>query len=101
MIVFRPKVYRLLPLGRSLLQFVLSGADFADVGLSSSMTVAHTLSVITFHVIEDKSILEKLHTELKRIMPISKSQPSWNQLEQLPYLVSYLSFSSSITLHIV
>ena len=51
------------------------------------MTVAHTLSVITYHVVQDKEILRKLQTELKNAMANSYSQPSWTQLEKLPYLV--------------
>ena len=50
----------------------------ADCAWSSSMTVAHTLAVITYHVLKDKEILEKLQVELKRVMPPAISQPRWN-----------------------
>ena len=56
------------------------------------MTVANALSVITFHVVSDADILTKLQTELKTVMPRPDSQPKWNQLEHLPYLVSVLGF---------
>ena len=51
------------------------------------MTVAHTLTVITYHVLQDKKILGKLQEELRSVMPKAESKPKWNQLEQLPYLV--------------
>jgi len=58
------------------------------------MTVAHTLSVIAVHVIKDEKMFKKLQTELKTVMPMPYSQPTWNQLEQLPFLVSLHLMSS-------
>lgn len=54
------------------------------------MTVSHMLSVMAFHIVENKDILKRLRTELKTVMPDPGSQPKWNQLEKLPYLVSTL-----------
>lgn len=51
------------------------------------MTVAHTLSVISFHLINDKAMRGKLQTELKDVSSKSGAQPKWTELEQLPYLV--------------
>lgn len=63
------------------------------------MTVALTLSVISFHLIIDKPMREKLQTELKSVMPEPHARPKWTQLDQLPYLVSWIgdakSFSSN------
>ena len=55
----------------------------------SSMTVANALTIITFHVVSDANIMTKLQTELKTVMPRPDSRPKWNQLEHLPYLVSF------------
>ncbi|KAL6718626.1 hypothetical protein ACLMJK_002860 [Lecanora helva] len=65
-------------------------AEGLSVVAAGSMTVAHTLTVITYHVIQDKAILQKLQTELKTVMPHSDSQPKWSQLEQLPYLTAVI-----------
>ena len=62
-----------------------SGSNY---GRCSSLTVAHTLTVITYHVLQDKKILVKLQEELRSVMPNVESKAKWNQLEQLPYLVS-------------
>lgn len=58
-----------------------------DKLLISSMTVAHTLTCITFHLINDKAMREKLQAELKDAIDEVGPQPTWTQLEQLPYLV--------------
>lgn len=52
------------------------------------MTVQHTLSVIVFHILENKEILANLQRELKKEVPYPDSKPKWDLLEQLPYLVS-------------
>lgn len=53
-----------------------------------SVTVAHTLTVITYHLIEDKRMRDRLQAELKDGMSEPDAQPKWTKLEQLPYLVS-------------
>lgn len=52
-----------------------------------SMTVAHTLSVISYNIITDPMILAKLQAELAKSQTKSNSSLKWSQLEQLPYLV--------------
>ena len=47
------------------------------------------LSVLTFHMVSNPDILEKLQRELASVMPEPDSQPKWSELEQLPYLVRY------------
>ena len=72
----------------SLLQFYIDPRMMAD-GLyrPSTMTVAHTLSVISYNVIANPEILAKLQAELAESQSRSKSRLKWSQLEQLPYLV--------------
>ena len=55
------------------------------------MTVAHTLSVISYHIIANPSIQQKLHKELDAAFPDPASPVKWGSLEQLPYLVSAAS----------
>lgn len=52
------------------------------------MTVAHTLSVTAYHVINNKKILNKLQDELGSVTTDLHKGVSWGRLEQLPYLVS-------------
>lgn len=54
------------------------------------MTVAHTLSVIHYHVLDNPDILRRLQDELGSALPSIGPEPKWNQLEQLPYLVKPL-----------
>ncbi|KAI4248152.1 MAG: hypothetical protein L6R40_001241 [Gallowayella cf. fulva] len=48
---------------------------------------AHTLSVISYHIIANPGILHKLQDELATVLPSDGSKPKWSRLEQLPYLV--------------
>ena len=43
--------------------------------------------MVTFHLLRNPEMLEKLQKELESVMPEPDSQPKWNVLEQLPYLV--------------
>lgn len=61
---------------------------------SSSMTVAHTLSSIAFHVINIKKVLHKLQEELASVAAEAQGPVKWNRLEQLPYLVSLVQKSN-------
>ncbi len=49
------------------------------------------LSVLMFHIIDEKDIMANLRQELATVMPKPDSKPNWTQLEQLPYLVSPLN----------
>ena len=42
---------------------------------------------MTFHLLRNPEMLKKLQDELGNVMPEPDSQPKWNVLEQLPYLV--------------
>ncbi|KAL8949990.1 MAG: hypothetical protein Q9222_003933, partial [Ikaeria aurantiellina] len=50
------------------------------------MTVAHTLSTISYHLIANPPILQRLQDELAAALPKDGSVAKWNELEQLPYL---------------
>lgn len=50
-------------------------------------TTAQTLAVLTFHLLNNPLVLQKLQTELDTAMPDPSRPMSWQQLEQLPYLV--------------
>ena len=67
--------------------------EVEGVGLvaAGSNTVAHTLTVISFHLINDKAMLEKLQMELATVIPEPDSQPTHRQLEQLPYLTAVIT----------
>lgn len=66
-----------------------------SVVAAGTITTAHTLSVLTFHILHNSEILNKVQRELERVMPEPDSQRRWSDLEQLPYLVRYsLCFES-------
>ncbi|KAN0093577.1 cytochrome P450 [Hyaloscypha variabilis] len=54
-------------------------------------TTATTLTQITFFLLEDRGILEKLRSELRTVMPTKDSEISVTRLEQLPYLSAVIS----------
>lgn len=51
-------------------------------------TTAQTLAVLTFNLLHNPPVLQKLRKELDDAIPDPANMPSWQQLEQLPYLVS-------------
>jgi len=59
---------------------------FVVIG-AGTVTTAHILSVITFHLINNRDMLAKLQSELCTLMPDSQSEVEWSQLEKLPYMV--------------
>ncbi|KAH8697528.1 benzoate 4-monooxygenase cytochrome P450 [Talaromyces proteolyticus] len=55
-------------------------------------TTANTLTLGAFHLIKNRDKMLKLRHELTNtVMPNSTSQPSWKQLEQLPYLSAVIN----------
>lgn len=52
-------------------------------------TTARALAVCAFHLAANKTLMQKLRSELKDVMPSPDSRPSWAQLERLPYLVRH------------
>ncbi|KAL8978327.1 MAG: hypothetical protein Q9205_006055 [Flavoplaca limonia] len=61
-------------------------AEGFSVVAAGSQTVAHTLAVISYHLIANPDILKKLQDELAGVMPTDNSTPKWSRLEQLPYM---------------
>jgi len=58
---------------------------------AGSETTARCLSVVTFYLMQEKSILRKLRDELNCIQPETDGFLRLSQLETLPYLVCQLS----------
>jgi hypothetical protein len=48
--------------------------------------------VLSFHLVSNPDVLAKLRKELETVMPDPNTPITWQQLEQLPYLVSLLAF---------
>jgi cytochrome P450 len=62
---------------------------------AGSETTAKALSVITFHLLNDKRKLQRLREELKSASIVDLNSPGLiSRLEKLPYLVSYYDLSS-------
>ncbi|KAM5439973.1 hypothetical protein McanCB56680_003229 [Microsporum canis] len=60
-------------------------------------TTARVLTVGTFYLYHDKSVLYRLREELKEVMPKPDSSITWTQLEQLPYLNAFVSESLRVS----
>lgn len=58
-----------------------------SVVAAGTITTAHILSILTYHVIRDPTILERLQSELGTVMSEAQPSPKWQQLDQLPFLV--------------
>ena len=53
-------------------------------------TTAQALTVLTFHLLNNRENFLELRAELDRIMPDPESSVSWQTLEQLPLLVRHI-----------
>ena len=58
---------------------------------AGTVTTAHILSIIHFHVLNNPSILKNLRDELATVMTPANPTPTWSQLEQLPYLTAVIT----------
>jgi cytochrome P450 len=56
------------------------------MAIAGTETTARSLSLGAFHIYTNERVKNKLREELRTIMPTPESCPSWNELEQLPYL---------------
>jgi hypothetical protein len=69
-----------------------SADNLTDEGFSlvigGTETTARSLSLGMYHLLSDPHLLNKLREELRSVMPTPESKPTWNELEQLPYLAS-------------
>ena len=55
--------------------------------LAGTETTARVLATAAFYIYQNKALVTKLREELRPVMPTPTTEPSWTQLEQLPYLV--------------
>ena len=55
--------------------------------LAGTETTARVLATAAFYIYQNKALVTKLRKELRPVMPTPTTEPSWTQLEQLPYLV--------------
>ncbi|KAF2100410.1 putative cytochrome P450 [Rhizodiscina lignyota] len=55
---------------------------------AGTVTTAHTLTTITYHILSDPSKLNNLRTELATL---TSDSPNWTELEHLPYLSACIS----------
>ncbi len=53
---------------------------------AGTVTTAHHLAIVSFHLLENPEILARLQAELNTVISDKDSRPRWQQLEQLPYL---------------
>jgi cytochrome P450 len=56
--------------------------------VAGNETTGNALSIMTFHILSNPTVLLKLKKELIEFMPDPKVLPTWQALEKLPYLVS-------------
>ncbi|KAJ5296670.1 uncharacterized protein N7443_007563 [Penicillium atrosanguineum] len=56
-------------------------------------TTARVLTVGSFHLYRDGTMVRRLRDELRTVMPDPTSKASWGQLEKLPYLTAVISES--------
>ena len=62
----------------------LADEAVAVVGAGTE-TTSWALAVITFHLLSQPKILQKLHAELSEVVDDPRHLPSWTTLEKLPY----------------
>ncbi|KAI9708134.1 MAG: hypothetical protein M1812_008121 [Candelaria pacifica] len=56
--------------------------------VAGNETTGNALSIMTFYILSNPTILQNLRKELIQIMPDPKTLATWQELEKLPYLVS-------------
>ncbi len=62
------------------IQFVSAGTD----------TVSNSMHMLTYHVVEQPHILQRLRDEIRAVQPDSSQPAPLRKLEQLPYLTSVI-----------
>lgn len=62
-------------------------ADAFTLLMAGTDTVAHTVEVITWELLNNPQIMQKLKAELKAVMPGREEALDWAELEKLTYLV--------------
>jgi cytochrome P450 len=80
---------------RSLKRLTDEGIVIMIAGLE---TTARYLTNITYHLLSNPVVLDKLRAELKTVMVTPDARVSWSTLENLPYMVSIMSTLSYLSL---
>lgn len=73
------------------LEFVRLTQEAMSLSGAGIETTMWTLSVATFHVLNNPSIQDRLVAELVEAMPDPATILSWPQLEKLPYLSAIIT----------
>ena len=63
-------------------------ADACTLLMAGTDTSSNTMVVITWALLNDWQMMQRLKTELKEVMPGRGDAVDWLRLEKLPYLVS-------------
>ena len=58
---------------------------------AGTVTTAHILAIVTFHIIWNPSVRSKLQSELGDAAAETDGELKWNQLEKLPYLTAVIT----------
>ena len=53
---------------------------------AGTVTTGHILSILTYYIVDNPTIRERLQAELESLMQQTDGKPKWAQLEHLPYL---------------
>ena len=59
-------------------------------------TTKWTLTVATFHILDNPAVQARLKAELSEAMPDAAKILPWDELEKLPYLSGVISESASL-----
>ncbi|RDW75998.1 cytochrome P450-1 [Coleophoma crateriformis] len=65
--------------------------DAQNIAIAGTETTAWTLSVITFHLLRNPAILQKVKEELRDAIPDPDVPQSIKMMEQLPYLTAVIT----------
>lgn len=69
---------------------LLAIADRSQVVVAGQETVAWTLTVITYHLLSNPTVLRTLKSELEAAIPNTKASTPLSSLENLPYLTGVI-----------
>ncbi|KAL9105017.1 MAG: hypothetical protein Q9163_000114 [Psora crenata] len=72
-----------------------------SVLVAGTVTAAHILTNIAFHIIDNPPVLEKLQAELRSVMPTKNSKPKWQELNQLVYMTAVVNEGLRISYGVV
>ena len=75
--------------------------EAATILTAGSETVAWTLSVLTYHLLAQPQVLDKVEKELSNVVKNPCNLPKWSELEQLPYLYGVISESLRLSYGLV